>query len=840
MPLQPGTTLGPYELTAQIGAGGMGEVYQARDTRLDRTVAIKVLPADVASDPDSKQRFEREARTVAALNHPHICTLHDIGSQDGVEFLVMEFIDGVTLGRQLDSGALPLDRALQIAIEVADALDAAHGRGVVHRDVKPGNVMLTRSRAKLLDFGLAKLRHTGAEATTVLDDRVARMSDQRPEAATEPGADPPTQDLPLTARGAVLGTFQYMAPEQLEGRQVDARTDIFGFGALLYEMVTGRKAFEGRSQASLIGAILHTEPRSMADFAEVVPEALDRLVRRCLAKDPEERWQSVRDVLTQLRWIAEDAHGDRAPTEDSNRRTQAAWAVGVALLAVLAGAVVWNLRSPSENPAPDPARLDIAFPAGETLAIEQFPSLAVSSRAGGRVVFRAESEQDQTAQLYVRETGSFDMNPLPGTEGAHTPFFSPDGEWVGFMNNAGLWRVPVAGGPALRVADVPSLSPSSPGATWGGGTIVFAAGSAGLMSVSEAGDAPVLLTEPDVDRDEVTHFSPQFLPGDRELLFSVRTADEVSRPAILSLETHQWEWLDPVVVGAVGAQYVTSGHLVFARGRTLYAIPFDPVQRAFAGTPVRIVDDLLEIEVVGVPVPQFAASNAGTLAFISGTPPAWRLVRVTREGGAPVALTEAARRYQYPVVSPDGRRVAVHIDELSSNIHVVDVDRRVLRQLTRIGTNALPSWLDNDRLSFASRRPGSGSWDIYSMPVDESAPAEPLLATERSQFPTGWSRDGRAMAFYELNNDTARDIWVWRSGDGATDLVIATGFNERGARFSPDGAWLAYVSNESGRDEYTSVGSLVWAGSRWSRLMEGENLPGLFAATSCSFARVVD
>ena len=492
--------------------------------------------------------------------------------------------------------------------------------------------MLTRSRAKLLDFGLAKLRDTGAETTRLLDDRVDRMGDHGNEPTAAHAPDGSTQNSPLTSKGTILGTFQYMAPEQVEGRSVDARTDIFGFGAVLYEMITGKKAFvEGKSQASLVGAILQSEPQPMDSLVAVVPVALDRLVRRCLAKDPEERWQSVRDLLTQLRWIAEDAGGSPALTAE-RRRTHGLWSVAALLLAASAGAVVWNLRAPSQ--APEPVRLDIAFPAGETLAIELFPSIAISP-SGSHLVFRAEAAQAEIAQLYVRETDSFAMMPLPGTEGAHTPFFSPDGEWVGFMKDAALWRVSIAGGPPLRIADVPSLSPSSPGATWTDGTIVFAAGSAGLMRVPDAGGVPVeSLTVPDAARQEITHVSPQFLPGGRDLLFSVRTADEVSRPALLSLETGAWDWLDPVV-GAVGAQYVTSGHLVYSRGGGLYAIPFDPDRRTFGSAPVQVLEDLLELTVVGVPVTQFAASNEGTLAFVSGTPPTWRLVAVDRDGGHP-------------------------------------------------------------------------------------------------------------------------------------------------------------------------------------------------------------
>ncbi len=796
MALQPGTSLGPYQIEAPLGAGGMGEVYKARDTRLDRTVAIKVLPESVAASSSVKQRFEREARTVAALNHPHICTLHDIGNQDGLDFLVMEYLDGNTLAERLKKGRLSLKRALQIATEVADALDAAHRHGVVHRDIKPGNIMLGRSHAKLLDFGLAKLRNTGVEATRLLDVQV----DKAVETGVETEGDDlaPTTDLPLTGRGVILGTFQYMAPEQIEGREVDARSDIFSFGAVLYEMVTGKKAFQGRSQASLIGAILLGEPPEMGKLVSIVPPELDRLVGRCLAKDPEERWQSVRDMLSQLRWMSadEDVH---ETTFAARRPAYSAWAVSALGLAVVAGGLVWSLSTPSRAVAPEPVRLDIAFPQGERLAAEQFPSIALSPD-GRRVVFRAQSAEGQVSQLYVRETDSFEMRPLEGTENAYTPFFSPDGEWVGFMATSTLWRVPISGGAAQLIADVPSLSPGSPGATWHGGTIVFAAGTTGLMTVSEVGGAPPeQLTIPDAARREITHLSPQFLPGGRELLFSVRSEKEL-RPAILSLDTGEWEWLDPVTIGAIGTRYLPSGHLVFARGGALHAAGFDVRTRAFLTRPVSVVDDLLELVSAGLPVAHFAASGDGTLAFVSGTPPARRLVLVDRDGGVPVSLTESARRYEYPAVSPDGRQVAVTVDESVSNIYVIDVERKALKQLTHVGTNILPARVNSQVVSFAAQRPGTESWDVYSRPSDESAVAKPLLSVERAQFPTGWTRDGRVMAFYELGNDSARDVWI-RASDGATDLVVATAANERGGRFSSDGEWLAYVSNALGQDE---------------------------------------
>ncbi len=349
MPLTPGTTLGPYEIQAPLGAGGMGEVYRARDTRLDRTVAIKVLPEHVAADPDLKQRFEREARTVAALNHPHICTLHDIGTQDGIDFLVMEYLDGETLAQRLDKGALPLDQALQVAIEIADALDKAHRQGIVHRDLKPGNIMLTTAGAKLLDFGLAKLKPVGG------DLGVSGM---------------PTQSAGLTDAGMILGTLQYMAPEQLEGQEADARTDIFAFGMTVYEMVTGKKAFEGNSQASLIAAIMHVDPPTLSSSQELSPHALDRLVKKCLAKDPDRRWNSAHDLHDELVWIAEGGgHVVATPVEAAPRRIRDRFVgagAGALLATVLASVAAWVILRPEPPPV---TRFEVTTPAEGPLIV---------------------------------------------------------------------------------------------------------------------------------------------------------------------------------------------------------------------------------------------------------------------------------------------------------------------------------------------------------------------------------------------------------------------------------------------------------------------------------------
>ena len=385
MPLQSGTTLGPYEILSPLGAGGMGEVYKARDTRLDRTVAIKVLPEHVAADPDLKQRFEREAKTISSLNHPHICTLYDIGEQDGVDFLVMEYLDGETLAQRLERGALPLDQALKVAIEIADALDKAHRQGIVHRDLKPGNIMLTKAGAKLLDFGLAKLQPAGARFG---------------ESAF------PTKSASLTQEGTILGTLQYMAPEQLEGQDADTRTDIFAFGTVVYEMVTGRKTFEGKSQASLIAAIMHVDPPALSTLQAITPPALDPLVTTCLAKDPDERWQSAGDLGRHLRMILEGGSQADVPAVVATGRTTRQWlwgaVAGGVLAAVVAGLAVWTLTRPEVIPA-DVTTFALALPATAPIKTASGNRSLEISSDGAQVVY--EYLGASGAQLYVQPVG---------------------------------------------------------------------------------------------------------------------------------------------------------------------------------------------------------------------------------------------------------------------------------------------------------------------------------------------------------------------------------------------------------------------------------------------------
>ncbi len=475
MSIATGTRLGSYEVVAQIGAGGMGEVYKARDTRLDRTVAIKVLPAHLADRSELRERFEREAKTIASLNHPHICTLHDIGQQDGIDFLVMEYLEGETLAHRLLKGALPVQQVLQYSIEISDALDKAHRKGVTHRDLKPGNIMLTKTGAKLLDFGLAKLRQDAAPAT--------------------PLSQMPTVDNAVTAQGTILGTLQYMAPEQLEAKEADARTDIFAFGAVVYEMATGKKAFAGKTQASVISAIMSSDPPPMSSLQPMTPPALDRVVKKCLAKESEDRWQSARDLTDELKWIAAEtvSHATPAAAPATPARMWLRW-VAISAVACLVAAAVAALLAWFFRPAAPKAvtRFSIFLPPGQRM--EGLGKAIAISPDGTRLVYSA-GPSTLAHQLYIRDMDGLQARPIPGTEGGLNPFFSPDGQWIGFMNNGEtLMKVPLVGGAPISLADVGGGD--FLGASWGSqGVIAFAPRAAvPLQKVSDAGGNPQPLT----------------------------------------------------------------------------------------------------------------------------------------------------------------------------------------------------------------------------------------------------------------------------------------------------------------------------------------------------------
>ena len=688
----------------------MGEVYKAKDTRLDRTIAIKVLPRHLADSAALKERFEREARAISSLslNHSHICTLHDVGHEGGVEFLVMEYLEGESLADRLQKGALKLDEALRLGIQIADGLDAAHRQRVVHRDLKPGNVMLTASGAKIVDFGLAKTR-SGSSG--------------------EPDSALPTEARPLTETGAVLGTFQYMAPEQLEAKEADARTDIFAFGALLYEMVTGQKAFEGESQASLITAIMSSEPPALSTLQPVTPLALDRIVETCLAKNPDDRWQHASDIKRQLEWILEgngvaDVH--RAGPHAYGRRVP--WILA-ALMSAVAALSVWSqLRE--TRPADPVTRLVVNLPEDRRLtgAAESFANPIALSPDGRHLVYSA--MQDHLPQLYVRDMDRFDERPIPGTAGGTSPFFSPDGAWVGFYANGTLQKVPLAGGLPVTICEVPAFRGT--GIHWGtNDRIVFASSSlgSGLFDVPAAGGDPQRLTTPDVESGEFGHTWPQFLPDEKSVLFSI-WGGEGDGIAILSLETRERPTILP---GATGARFLPTGHLIYGSSGRLQAVPFDLARLEVDGSPMPILDGVDSIPRASGGG-SYAVSRTGSLVYVPASPSEHSLVWVDHEGRVS-PVTEERGSYDIPRLSPDGRRLALNLD----GTWIYDLERGTRTRLRPGGQ--MPVWTpDGSRITFASVL--RGPWNLYWKSADEVGEAELLLPSEHSQFPMSWSPDG--------------------------------------------------------------------------------------------------
>ena len=797
MAILSGKRLGPYEILSAIGAGGMGEVYRARDTRLERIVAVKILPDHLSDRAELRERFEREARTIASLNHPHICTLHDIGHQDGVDYLVMEYLEGETLAERLKKGPLPLDQVLQYAIEIADALDKAHRKGITHRDLKPGNIMLTKSGTKLLDFGLAKLR--GPQAA------VANLSAL------------PTEASGLTAQGTILGTLQYMAPEQLEGKEADARTDIFAFGVVVYEMATGKKTFEGKSQASLIAKILETDPPPISSLQPMTPPQLDRVVKTCLAKDPDNRWQTASDLCRELKWIADSgaqvgpSTGGVTPSPKS-RRKMVLWAAA-SLVAAVVGLTVWSLRPAPAVPPRPVTRFTISLPAGQRLAALDEPAIALSPD-GTRLAYIA-AQGKGLPQLYIRAMDSPEAKPIPGTEGSANPFFSPDGQWVGFFALSKLKRVSVSGGAAVILADAPSPQ----GASWGSqGMIAFGSERAAvLQQVSDAGGTPQALTH--LEKGENDHDWPEFLPGDKTVLFAASVNDRANaQVAIQSLGTGTRRNL---IQGATHPHYAPSGQLVYAQGGNLMAMPFDLQRLAVTGAAVPVVEGVLQSTSSGAA--QYSFSATGSLVYVAGAVQATEQLRpvwVSRNG-AEQPLPTPVQEYQFPRLSPDGRRLALTI---SDQIWMYDLSRETLSRFTFEGDeNNAPLWTpDGKRIAFLSGKEGTGN--IFWQLADGSGGLERLTTSEYFQGPTSWSPDGQLLAFVEVNPNRRFEIWVLRMGDRKSQPFIQTGFNAAAPQFSPDGHWLAYISDESGRYE-VYVQPYPGPGGKWQISTEGGTEP---------------
>lgn len=753
MTLSPGTHLGPYELIAPAGAGGMGEVYKARDTRLDRTVAIKVLPSEFAQNVELRHRLEREARAIASLNHPHICTLHDVGSQDGIDFLVMEYLEGETLASRLARGAIPLPQAVELAVPIADALDKAHRAGIVHRDLKPANIMLTKSGPKLLDFGLAKLRMP--------------VKGRSLDSAT------PTEEK--TAQGSLLGTLAYMAPEQLEGKEADARADVWALGAVLYEMVTGRRAFEGKSTAGLIAAILEHEAPALSH------PLLNRVVQKCLAKDPDARFQSAGEVRELLRWVTEIQAKARTPTPLVQHWARAAWALAGAAAAM--GILLYSRTVPVELPE---TRLEVVTPP-TTDAI----SFALSPD-GRSLVFVADTEGK--SMLWLRALDSVAAAPVASTEGAAFPFWSPDSRSIGFFAEGKLKRFDLGGGPARVLAD----ADIGRGGAWSReGVILYPpTPDRELYRVSEDGGEPGM-----VIRVNGQPRFPQFLSDQRQFVFYVLGGPENRGVYVGSLDSPETKKLfDADAAPVLGP----SGFLFFVRDRILLARRFDDRALEAVGEPVSVGDELLVRSDAPLSGKAALAGSSTVLAYRTGTAAHRQFMWFDRSGkvlGTAGASDPAT--ISNPEISPDGQRIAFgRLFGLDRGIWLLDSSRGTVNRFTlEEGRYIFPIWSpDGTALVFGKTR-DDGVSNLYHKTI-QGGREDLLLESPTTNTPCDWSRDGRFILYINRISASSRDLWALPlEGDRKPLPVMESRFDEREGQFAPDGNFVAYESNETGRFE---------------------------------------
>jgi serine/threonine protein kinase len=775
MPLAAGVRLGPYLISAPLGAGGMGEVYRARDTRLDRDVAVKVLPVHLSTSPEVRARFEREARAVSSLNHPHICTLHDIGREGDTDYLVMELVEGDNLADRLAKGPLPPGQVLSLGIQIADALDKAHRAGIVHRDLKPGNIMLGKSGAKLMDFGLA---------------RAAGLSGSPAGSGSLPGSltQSPTVAQPLTAQGSIVGTFQYMAPEQLEGVEADERSDIWALGCVLYEMATGRRAFDGATQASLISSIMKDQPRPIEELQTVSPPGLDRLVRACLAKDPGERIQTAHDVSLHLRWIAEGGSqaGMPAPVVPRRRNSERlAWI----LLAVTGAAAValafLNLR----RVEPEAQLLRFEVPSPATVQSQDSPRISPD----GRILAFSGVDSTGSSRIWIRPLGALTAQALPGTEGTGRPFWSPDSRFLAFFSGGKLKKISVTGGPPTVICD----APSGWDGTWGKEEVILFDGTAKdpIMRVSAAGGVATPIVRPDTAGVVQQVGWPEFLPDGKHFFYLVNAPQQTLH--IGALDSDKTQDLGPC---ESQVQFIPPGFLLFSRGGSLVIQRFDARGLKLQGEPIPVAE---QVGANTVGQSDFRASNNGVLVYSTRRAQRGVLVEVDRNGKQKRVLSCPTDTW-IPSLSPDERRIAARVVDQQSrtrDIWLIDRGRDISTRFTfEKTTENYPLWSpDGRRIAYWSDAPGASG--IVAKQLTGSGETELLAPLTSEVVLKDWSRDGSTIVF-DADSESGDDIWLLPvTGDRKPKVFLNGTYNEFDGRLSPDGRFLAYVSDESGRDE---------------------------------------
>jgi serine/threonine protein kinase len=777
MALAPGDRLGVYEVDGLIDRGGMGEVYRAHDTRLPRTVAIKVMATSHFNDPQLRLRFEREARSIGTLSHPHICHLKDIGRQDGIDFLVMEYLEGETLAARLTRGRLPLDELLRHARQIASALADAHAHGIVHRDLKPANVMLTSAGVKLLDFGLAKLL----------------TADPTPHDSTLAAA-----DQPITVEGHLLGTWPYMSPEQIQGLDVDARTDLFSLGCLIYEMAAGARPFHGANHASLIAAILERDPPPLAERAPDVPAALDRLVSKCLAKRPEERWQSARDLADALEWVADDRQRAGVPLAPPRPRWMAGATVVVALIAGLAMGAGVGSRLASRESTSHAVHRYMIQPRGAARVILPQPRFILSPD-GRTLVYTADTSNGIV--LYALPLDQRVPRLIPGTEGAQDLAFSPDGQWIAFAGPGAVKKVSLtSGAPPVTLADgVHTLDQSI---VWlPDNTIVVGVqpryDGGGLFRVSADGGPLTRLTTPRASDGELDHHMPRAVPGGKSVLFTQhrqKSGQERFDTAVLDLATGA---VTPLLADGFDARVTASGHLLFARGQALVAAPFDATRLQLAGAPVVMLDRLMIENSVGGSgatgwSARYAVADDGTLVYIAPVDRTGRRLVWVDAFGRVDPLPFEPRAFSRPRLSPDGRRIAVQIEtDDRRDIWIYDLNAGTTAPLTSDGASLAPIWTpDSQRVTFSTLK--AGREEVYWQGLDGS-PSELLVKGALREFPGAWSRDGQTLLYVESPPSDEQQFQLLDVASRQSRRFLEDSRSVNQPQISPDGRWVAFM-----------------------------------------------
>jgi Tol biopolymer transport system component len=770
MPIQSGTHLGPYEILSAIGAGGMGEVYRAHDPKLGRDVAIKVLPEAFARDSARMERFRREAKILASLNHSNIASIYGLEDSDTARALVMELAEGPTLADRIQQGPIAVDEALSIARQIADALEYAHEKSVIHRDLKPANIKVAADdTVKILDFGLAKA-----------------LEDESPSLDISTS---PTLSRMATMQGVLLGTAAYMSPEQAKAKPVDRRTDIWAFACVLYEMLTGKTAFGGEAVTDTLAAVIRAEP-DWSQLPAATPLRVRVLLQRCLQKDPKQRLRDIGDARISLDEVLsgapEGAMAGAAAVPARRRVLRWAAAVVLALVAALAASVaVWNLKPSAAKPV---TRTVITLPPGDQLAAQDYPAIAISPD-GSQLAYVA--IHSGTRQIYLRALDTLEAKPLAGTEGANTPFFSPDGQWLGFFAGGKLKKISASGGATVTVANA-TMNPR--GASWGSGTIAFAPSvNTAMQQVPDAGGTSGTLVR--LEKGELSQRWPDFLPGGEAVLFAGGAVNP--QIGVQSLRSGERRNLVP---GGTFPRYASSGHLLYVQSGNLMAAAFDARRLQVIGSAVPVLEGVLQATGVGA---QYSLSTTGSLVYVPGSaqssaqPLAWVSRNKTEQ-----ALPAPPHDYSFPQLSPDGRRLAVMVaDQGSPQIWLYDLSRDTLTRLTFSGSfNGAPTWTpDGKRVAFVSNKEGQSNifWEL----ADGSGGLERLTTSDYVSFPRSFSPDGQLLAYVELHPTTGNDIWVLRMSDRKAQPFLRTEFNEAAPAFSPDGRWLAYISDESGRYE---------------------------------------